>query len=84
MKLQLVTNSGCVHCNQIKATLEKIKPDYKELVVEEVSTTTEEGMKLVQQHGIMVSPGVIIGGKLAFQGGATEKQLRKKLNEYKS
>lgn len=85
MKVIVVTNpAGCVHCNQIKDTLEKIKPDYKDLVVEEVSTTTEKGMKLVQQHGIMSSPGVIIDGEFAFQGGASENQLREKLDEFKS
>lgn len=34
--------------------------------------TTDMGMELVQKHGIMSSSGVIINGKLAFMGGATE------------
>lgn len=85
MKVQLVINpNGCVHCNQIKETLAKLKPDYKDLEVKELSTTSNEGLKLVIKHGIMASPGLIIDGEFAFQGGVGENQLRKKLDEYKS
>lgn len=85
MKVQLVIDpNGCVHCNQIKEILERLKPDYKDLEVKELSTTSDEGMKLVQEHGIMASPGVIIDGEFAFQGGVGEKQLRQKLDESKS
>lgn len=82
--VQLVKTHGCSHCAQTLEVLKKIKPDYPDLNIEEVLMTTDKGMELVQKHGIMASPGVIINGKLAFTGGASESQLRKKLNEYKS
>lgn len=84
INVQLVKTQGCAHCAQTLEVLEKIKPDYPNLKVEEILMTTKQGMELVQKHAIMASPGVIINGKLAFQGGATEKQLRKALEEYKN
>ena len=85
MKITIVTNpAGCAHCNQVKETIEKIKSDYKNLEINEVLTSTDEGVRLVQEHNIMASPGIIIDGKFAFQGGASEAQLRKKLDEYKN
>lgn len=82
IKVELVKNHGCAHCTQTLETLNKIKPDYPDMKIEEILMTTEEGRKLVQKYMIMSSPGVIINDELAFTGGASESQLRKKLNEY--
>lgn len=84
IKVQLVKTQGCGHCTQVIEILKKIKPDYPGLTIEEILMTTEKGMTLVQNHGIMASPGVIINGKLAFVGGASEGELRKKLDDYKN
>lgn len=84
IKVQLVKNQDCSYCGQVLETLNSIKPDYPDMEIKEIMMTTEKGMKLVQKHGIMTSPGVIINGKLAFTGGASESQLRKKLDEHKS
>ncbi|MCH7730243.1 thioredoxin family protein [Patescibacteria group bacterium] len=82
--VQLVKTEHCSHCGQVKDLLEKLAPEFPDMKVQEISMIEEEGMKLVQKYGIMSSPGVIINGKLAFVGGASESQLRNKLNEYKS
>ena len=79
IKLQLIKSEGCSHCAEIKKILEKLKPEFPELQVEEILMTTDKGIKLVQKHGIMSSPGVIINDKLAFTGGGTEAQIRKAL-----
>lgn len=84
IKVQLVKNDGCTHCGQVLETLNNIKSDYSGMEIEEIMMTTEKGMNLVQEHSIMTSPGVIINGELAFTGGASESQLRKKLDEYKN
>lgn len=81
IKVELVKNEGCTHCAQVKALLEKISPDFPDLKVEDILMTTDKGMELVTKHGIMSSPGVIINGKLAFTGGASEKQLREALTK---
>lgn len=79
MKVQLVTSQSCAHCMRAKEALDKIKKDLPTLQVEIVDLLKPEGMALAQKYGIMASPGIIINGKLAFQGGATEEQLRKAL-----
>lgn len=82
--VQLVKTENCSHCAQVKEILEKLAPEFPEMKIKEIPMITEEGMKLVQEHGIMASPGVIINGTLAFTGGVSEGQLRKKINEYKN
>lgn len=79
IKVQLVTSESCAHCMIVKEALDKIKKDIPGLRVEVVDLLKPEGMKLAPKYGIMASPGIIINGKLAFQGGATEEQLRKAL-----
>lgn len=79
-KVQLVTTTNCAHCMQAKGHLEKIKKDMPELDVEVYDLLDPKGMELAQKYGVMASPGIIIDGKLAFQGGATEEQLRKALS----
>lgn len=84
IKVELVKNQGCPSCAQVLGTLNNIKSDYPDMEIKEILMTTKKGMELVQEHSIMTSPGVIINGKLAFTGGASESQLRAKLDEYKS
>ncbi len=82
--IQLVKTKNCSNCAQVNDLLKKLAPEFPDMKVEEIPMTTEKGIELVQKHSIMASPGVIINGKLAFNGGVSENQLRKKLNEYKN
>lgn len=76
INLTLVTRDGCVHCARTKELLKKLRPDYPELVIEEIDMTTPKGRELVSRYGIMSSPGVIINGELFSMGGTTERELR--------
>lgn len=78
IKVTLIRPSGCMHCVQVKGTLEKLKDDYPDLVIEEVEATTPEGQALIIQHGILSSPGILVNDKFFAMGGATEKQLRER------
>jgi glutaredoxin len=80
LHVELIKTEGCSHCAQVKEILERLKPEYPGLKVEEILMTTDKGMELVGKYGIMASPGVIINGKLAFTGGATEAQIRDALD----
>lgn len=84
IKVTLIRPSGCQHCVAVKATLEKMKSDYPELAIEEIDMTTPEGQALVQKHGILSSPGILINGELFAMGGTTEKQLRERFDELKT
>ena len=83
IKVTLIRPLGCAHCAAVKATLEKMKTDYPDLTVEEIDMTTPEGQALVQKHGILSSPGILINDEFFAMGGATEKQLREKFEELK-
>ena len=79
-KIQILTSNTCAHCVRVKEALSKIKEDMPDLEIEEVDLLKPEGQKMAQKYGVMASPGIIIDGKLAFQGGATEEQLREILS----
>lgn len=80
IKTTLIRPSGCQHCGQVKGTLEKLKKEYPDLVVEEIEATSPEGQALIQKHGILSSPGILINDEFFAMGGATEKQLREKFD----
>ena len=69
MKLQFLTMSGCHSCLAAKQTLAKIISEYPDVQVEEIDMTTPTGQQLVQQYGIMASPGIIIDGERFSTGG---------------
>lgn len=79
----LIRPSGCMHCIQVKGTLEKLKKDYPDLVIEEVEATTPEGQAFIQKHSILSSPGILINDEFFAMGGASEGQLRKRFEEIK-
>lgn len=83
IKITLIHSPGCAHCVAVKATLEKMKTDYSELVIEEIDMTTEDGQRLVQKFGILSSPGILINDEFFAFGGATEDQFRKRFDELK-
>lgn len=83
IKVTLIRPSGCQHCVQVKETLEKLKSDFTDLVIEEIEATTSEGQTLIQKHGILSSPGILINGEFFAMGGSTEAQLREKFEELK-
>lgn len=83
IKVTLVRPSGCMHCGAVKEVLEGIKKDYPNLVIEEVEATSPEGIELIQKHGILSSPGILVNDEFFAMGGATEQQLRKKLETLK-
>lgn len=83
IKVTLIRPSGCSHCVAVKATLEKMKADYPELIIEDVDMVTPEGQEMVKKHGILSSPGILVNDEFFAFGGATEEQFRKKFDELK-
>lgn len=84
IKVTLIRPAGCAHCEEAKNALEKLKADYPDLVIEEIEATSPEGQDLIIKHGILSSPGILINDKFFAMGGATEKQFRKKIEEFKN
>lgn len=81
IKVTLIRPSGCQHCVQVKGTLEKMKTDYPDLIIEEIEATTPEGQALIQKYGILTSPGILINDEFFAMGGTTEKELREKFDK---
>lgn len=80
IKIQEVTAPGCSHCAEAKKILEgEIKPQFPEVEIEYIDMLSEEGQKMVQEHGIMASPGILINGELFSTGGLSKEKLIEKI-----
>jgi len=73
MKVQILKTPNCASCAVVGKILDKLNVKYEEIDI-------TENPEILEKYPIMASPGVVIDGKLEFVGGATEDQLRKKLN----
>jgi len=79
IKLEEVTTPGCVECERFKKTWEEIKNDFLDVEFREIDGTAEEGQELIQKHGILSAPGIIINGELFSTGGVNKEKLIEKL-----
>lgn len=82
VRIQELSTSGCSHCAEEKNIIEKeIKPQFPNVEVEYIDMMTEKGQKMVQDYGIMASPGIIINGELFSVGGLDKNKLIEKLKK---
>ncbi|MFY9457755.1 MAG: thioredoxin family protein [Candidatus Spechtbacterales bacterium] len=82
IKIQEISSPGCGHCAAAKKVLEEeIKPQFSEVEVEYLDLFSDEGQKLVSEHGIMSSPGIIVNGELFSVGGLDKKKLIAKIKQ---
>jgi len=80
IKIQEVSTPGCANCAAAKELLEKeIKPNFPDVEVEYIDMMDEKGQKIVQDYGIMSSPGIIINGELFSIGGLDKDKLIEKI-----
>jgi len=78
--IQELSNPGCSHCAEAREILEKeIKPNYPDVRIEYIEMMTPAGQELVQKHGIMSSPGILVNGELFSMGGLDKKKLVEKI-----
>ncbi|MFQ6020655.1 MAG: glutaredoxin family protein [Candidatus Aenigmatarchaeota archaeon] len=71
-KVMILTTPGCASCETVKNMLDKMKVKY------EVINITKNP-EILKKYPIMTAPGIVINGKLEFQGVPKEEELRKKL-----
>ena len=80
IKIQEVSTPGCAHCVQAKKILEgEIKSQFPNVEFEYVEMMSEQGQKMIQEYGIMASPGIIINGELFSVGGLDKNKLIDKI-----
>jgi glutaredoxin len=82
IKIQELATQGCSHCKEARKILEQeIKSQFPNVEMEFVDMMTEQGQKMVQQYGIMSSPGIIVNGELFSMGGLNKEKLIEKLKK---
>ena len=80
IKIQEVTSDGCSKCAKTKEILEnEIKPNFPDVEFEYIEMMSEQGQKMVQEYGIMSSPGVIVNGELFSIGVLDKDKLVEKI-----
>lgn len=80
IKIQEVSTIGCAHCAEAKKILgEEIKSQFSNVEIEFIDMMSEQGQKMVQDYGIMASPGIIVNGELFSVGGLDKKKLVEKI-----
>ena len=78
--IQEVVSPGCSHCATAKEILEnEIKPKFPDAKIEYIDMMSEQGQKMVQDYGIMSSPGIIVNGELFSMGGLNKDKLIEKI-----
>ncbi len=75
MQLQIFFTPGCVECLAIKILVDRIRPDYPELAVEEIDATGRPMM--AAQYKLRSAPGMVINGKLVASTHIKEAELRR-------
>lgn len=76
IKIQVISAPGCSHCEEARGLLKKeIKSQFPDVKIEFIDIISKEGQKMVQQHSIMTSPGVIVNGELFSVGGLDKNKL---------
>jgi glutaredoxin len=80
--IQELSTPGCQSCEAAKETLkEEIKPNYPQVEVEYVDILSDKGQKMVQEYGVMSSPGIIVNDELVSAGGLNKAKLIQTLEE---
>ena len=80
VKIQEVSAPGCAHCAEAKRILEEeIKSEFPNVEFEFIEMMSEQGQKMVQDYGIMSSPGIIVNGELFSVGGLDKNKLIEKI-----
>jgi len=79
--IQELTSPGCTMCAAAQKILEdEIKPQYENVEVEYIEATSEKGIAMLQEHGIMLLPGILVNGELLSFGGLTKTDLIQKIS----
>lgn len=78
VRVTVVNAPSCELCEHAKSVLARVALDFP-LVVEEVSTESEPGQKLMIEHRMAFPPGVFIEGHPFSYGRLSERKLRRRL-----
>ncbi len=77
----LVTGDGCKPCDHVKERLATLATEFPELRVSEVDVGSAEGTEIAVRYRLGGLPGVLINGRMALVGEASENLLRERLHQ---
>jgi len=72
MKVQILTTPGCSSCVKVEKMLDEMKVKYEIIDI-------TKNPRILQKYPVMSAPGIVIKGKLEFQGVPNKEELKKKL-----
>lgn len=81
LRVTLLTQEQCAFCDQAKAILKRLAPEYG-LMVETLDLAAPEGQALAEQSGMLFPPGILIEGQPFSYGRPSERALRQALDRY--
>ena len=79
-KVLILDVPGCASCKYAEALIAQIKKEEKLQFSVEVKDITKHP-DILQKYQVMISPGIVIDGKLKFTGRPQEKELRNALKK---
>lgn len=74
VKVQILTTPGCSSCIKVEKMLDEMKIKYQVIDI-------TKNPKIVEKYHVMSAPGIVINGKLEFQGVPSKKELKEKLSK---
>lgn len=82
-KISLISVSvpGCIECRRFEEHWGELKAEFPNVEYKNISAISPEGQELVSQHGIMMSPGIIVNDELFGVGGIDMDAFTARLKE---
>lgn len=73
MRIQLITTPGCSGCKTVERYLDELGLPYDVIDV-------TENPEYLEKYRIFTAPGIVIDGKLEFEGTPSRKKLQQMLS----
>ncbi len=80
LKVEVLTASGCAACQHTKDLVRRMVDEHEAGALEYAEVNVVEEIDYAVAIGVLSTPAVAIGGKLAFGGPPSEKKLRRALD----
>ena len=75
MQLQIFFTPGCIACLAMKILVNRIRPEYPELAVDEIDPAAHP--TIATRYKLRSAPGIVINGKLVASTHIKEAELRR-------
>ena len=81
--IKLLTSPTCPYCPRAREVLRKFAQEREDVIVVELSVTTEEGLKEAMKYGISGVPAIIINDRYVLLGVPRIEELERLVEEVK-